>query len=135
LRSLLLRRISLVVSSQVATLRRWEGNKFPRDWQKIVGLRDTKTLSCRSSEIDRWMVGLLMLYMIVGERGASWQGHFLWIYLNFLTTRFANWMNKSNSDFNSLWIDRICLQCSFTRNWEIGKNWKKNVCQLAPPTG
>jgi hypothetical protein len=68
-----------------------------------------------------------ILKSAVGERGASWQSHFLWIYLNFLTTRFANWMNKSNSDFNSLWIVRICLQCSFTRNCEIEKNCKKSL--------
>jgi hypothetical protein len=53
---------------------------------------------------------------LIGERGASWQGHFLWIYLNFLTTRFEILMIESDSDFNSLWIDRICLQFSFTRN-------------------
>ncbi len=66
----------------------------------------------------------------IGERGASWQGHFLWIYLNFLTTRFANWMNESDSDFNFLWIDRIRLQCSFTRNCEIEKNCKKKSANL-----
>ncbi len=71
----------------------------------------------------------------IGERGASWQGHFLWIYLNFFTTRFANWMNESDSDFNSLWIDRICLQCSFTRNCETEKNCKKKSLPTCPTYG
>ena len=72
---------------------------------------------------------LILYESEIGERRASWQGHFLWIYLNFLTTRFANWMNESDSDFNSLWIDRICLQCSLTRNCEIEKN-----CETSLPT-
>jgi hypothetical protein len=66
----------------------------------------------------------------VGKRGASWQGNFLWIYLNFLTTRFTNWRNESDSNFNSLWIDRICLQCSITRNCEIEKNYEKKTANL-----
>jgi hypothetical protein len=58
----------------------------------------------------------------------------LWIYLNFLTTRFANWMNnESDSDFNSLWIDRLAFWNTLTQNSKNKKNSKKNSCQPAPP--
>jgi hypothetical protein len=69
----------------------------------------------------------------IGERGASCQGHFLWIYLNFFTTCFSKWMNKSNSDWNSPCIDRLVYWITLTRNSEIKKNCKKK-CQPTCPT-
>jgi hypothetical protein len=55
----------------------------------------------------------------------------LWIYLNFLTTRFANWMNnESDSDFNSLWIDRLAFWNTLTQNSKNKKNSKKIPANL-----
>jgi hypothetical protein len=68
-----------------------------------------------------------------------WQNVFNYLFIQFihfkiysfnLQNGFANWMNKSNSDFNSLGIDRICWQCLFTRNCEIEKNCKKKSANL-----
>ncbi len=63
----------------------------------------------------------------IGKRGASWQGHFLWIYLNFLTTRFANWMNESDSDFNFLWIDRFFYNVHLHKIVKLRKIAKKSL--------
>ena len=69
------------------------------------------------------------------ERGASCQGHFLWIYLNFLTTRSANWMNESDSDFNSPCIDRLAFWNTLTQNSENKKNSKKKFLPTCPTYG
>jgi hypothetical protein len=63
---------------------------------------------------------------IKGE-GSLLAGSLFMNLFEFLTTRFANWMNKSNSDFNSLWIDRICYNVHLHEIVKSRKTAKKSL--------